>query len=50
MMKRPSNVVLAFGMTIGSSLLIWVGYLFVLEATHFFKLQVEEIYESQVQK
>ncbi|MDJ0574355.1 MAG: hypothetical protein QNJ65_04220 [Xenococcaceae cyanobacterium MO_234.B1] len=50
MMKRPSNVVLAFTMTVASSLLIWVGYLIVFQATQLIKPEIEEIYESQLEK
>ncbi len=50
MMKRPSNVVLAFTMTVASSLAIWIGYLIVFQATQFLKPEVEEIYESQLEK
>ena len=50
MMKRPSNVILAFTMTIASSILIWIGYLFVFQATESLKPELDEFYESQLEK
>ncbi len=50
MMKRPSNVLLAFTLTVASSLAIWIAYLFVLEANQFIRIQLKETYESQVEE
>lgn len=50
MMKRPSNVVLAFSMTVASSFLIWIGYLIIFEVSQSIKLEVEQIYESEVKE
>ncbi len=49
MMKRPSNVLLAFTMTVASSFAIWIGYLFIVQATEFLGEEIEKTSESQLE-